>query len=111
MPRVSRALAPGAEVPGKESVFNNGALGVLTVVKRVNDLACLCGGASLIPSLAHLVKDLALLQLWHRLQFWLRFNSWHRNFHMPQGWPKKKKEKKKNGVLKEQGKTASPTGK
>ena len=38
-------------------------LGVPIVVQWVNDLAYLSGGASLIPSLALWVKDLALLQL------------------------------------------------
>ena len=36
-------------------------------------------------------KDIALLQLWHRLQLWLGFDPWPRKFHMPQAWPKERK--------------------
>ena len=48
--------------------------GVPAVAQWVNDLACLLGGASLIPSPVQWVKDLALLQLWQRSQLWLRFD-------------------------------------
>lgn len=37
-------------------------------------------------------KDLALPQLWHRLQLWLRFDPWQGNFHMLQLQAKKKKK-------------------
>ena len=57
----------------------------------VNNLACLCGGAGLIPSLVQWVKNLALPQLWHRSQLWLKFDPWPGNFHML-WWPKKKKK-------------------
>ena len=33
------------------------------------------------------VKDLALLQLWCRLQLWHRFDPWLGNFYMPRVWP------------------------
>ena len=36
-----------------------------------NDLACLCGDSSSIPTPVQWVKDPALLQLWYRLQLWL----------------------------------------
>ena len=56
------------------------------------------------------LKDLALPQLWHRLQLRLRFNPWPRNFRMlwvqplkrekkgaeGQDWPKKGLENLKN---------------
>lgn len=42
---------------------------------------------------AQWVKELALLQLCHRLQLQLRFNPWTGNFHMPWMQPKKKKKK------------------
>ena len=45
-------------------IFKNS--GVTTVAQWVNDLACLCEGAGLIPGPAQKVKDPALLQLWHR---------------------------------------------
>lgn len=46
--------------------------GVVAVVAQwVNDLACVCGGAGLIPSPELWVKDLALQQPWCRLQLWL----------------------------------------
>ena len=61
------------------------------MVQWVNDLACLCGGASLIPGPVQWVKDLALPQLWHRLQLSLEFNPWPRNFHML--WMQLKKKK------------------
>ena len=35
------------------------------------------------------VKDLALSLLW------CKFDPWPRNFHMLQGWPKRKKEREK----------------
>ena len=65
----------------------------------VNDLACLCGGTGSNPSPAQWVKHLALLQVWCRLHLWLRFDPWRRNFHMLQGWLKKKKRKKKEMKL------------
>ena len=37
------------------------------------------------------LKDLALLQLWHRSQLQLRFNHWPGNFHMSLVRPLKKK--------------------
>ena len=49
-------------------------------VQWVKDLACLCGSTGLIPSLAQWVKDLALQQLWRRLQLQLRFDPWPREF-------------------------------
>ena len=45
--------------------------------------------------MAQWVKDLALLQLWHKLQLWFRFSPWPRNFHMPWVQPLKKKKKRK----------------
>ena len=50
------------------------------------------------------VKNIALSQLWHRLQLQLRFHPWCRNFHMPRVWLKKREKKKKqlrnnSGVL------------
>ena len=45
--------------------------GIPAVAQWVNDLACLCKGAGLIPSPAQRVKDLALPQLWPRSQLWL----------------------------------------
>ena len=56
----------------------------------------LCHGSSRcwvtgsIPGLAQWVKDLVLLQLWHRLKLWLGFYPWPGNFHMPWVQPKKK---------------------
>ena len=35
--------------------------------------------AESILSLAQWVKDLALSQLWHRSQLWLRYDPWPRN--------------------------------
>ena len=71
------------------------------MVQRVNDPACLCGGAGSIPSLARWVKDPALLELWYGLQLWLSLNPWPGNFHMlwvqpeMKGREKKKKKAKK----------------
>ena len=45
------------------------------------------------------VKDLALLQLWHRLQLWPRFDPWPRNFHMTQVQLQKEKRKMFTAVL------------
>ena len=56
----------------------------------VNDLACLCGGASSITNLVQWVKDPELLQLWYRSQLWLGFHPWPRNFHMSWVWLKNK---------------------
>ena len=60
----------------------------------VNYSACLYGIAGLIPGLEQWVKNLALPQLWCRLQQLLGFNPWPRNFHMEVVWPKRKKKKK-----------------
>ena len=38
--------------------------------------------ASLIPGLYQWVKDLALPQLWQRLQLWLEFHPWLGNVHV-----------------------------
>ena len=63
--------------------------GVPTVVQQVKDLALsLQQLRSLLrckvnPSQAQWIEDPELLQLW------LRMNPWLRNFHMPQMWPKK----------------------
>ena len=77
---------------GHLATFFKEMLGVSAVVLWVNDLACLCGGAGSIPRLVQWVKDLALLQLWHRLQLWLGFSPWPENFQMLWRWPKKKKK-------------------
>jgi len=45
-----------------------------------------------VPAVAQWVNDLALLQLWHRLQLQFGFNPWPGNFHMPFVWLKKKKK-------------------
>ena len=42
-----------------------------------------------VPTVVQWVKDLVLLQLWHRLQLQLEFDPWPGNFHMLQVWPKK----------------------
>ena len=67
-------------------------IGVPVLMQQVNDLACLCGGASLIPSPAQWVKDLVLLQLWRRSQLQLGFSSCPGNFHVLQVWLKKEKK-------------------
>ena len=36
------------------------------------------------------LRDLALLQLWHRSELWLGFNPWPRTFHMSQAQPFKR---------------------
>ena len=66
-------------------------VGVSAVVQWVMDLARLCGGRD--PGPRKWVKGLTLLQLGHRSKFWLRFDPCPGSFHMPWGWPKKKKEK------------------
>ena len=40
------------------------------------------------------VKDLVLLQLWHRSQLQFRFNPWPENYHMPRVWLKKQKRER-----------------
>ena len=47
--------------------------------------------------LAQEIKDTALLQLWHRPQWWHRFNSWSRNFHIPWMWGKKERKGRREG--------------
>ena len=42
-----------------------------------------------VPAVAQWVKDLALLQLWYKLQLQLCFDPWPGNFHMPWMQPKK----------------------
>ena len=61
------------------------------MVKWVKDPSYLCGGACSIPCPMQWVKDPVLLQPWHGLQLWLRFDP-HGSFHMPRGQPKKKKK-------------------
>ena len=50
------------------------------------------GGRWGVPAGAKCIKDLALLQLWHRLPLQLGFNPWPRNFYMLQGQQKRKKK-------------------
>jgi len=59
-----------------ENALESKHSGVPAVVKWVNDPTSLCGGADSIPHLVQWVKDPELLLLWHRLQFWLRFDPW-----------------------------------
>lgn len=44
------------------------------------------------------VKDSALLQLWHRLQFWLRFNPWPRKFYAIGAAEKQTKKRKQRRI-------------
>ena len=60
----------------------------------VNGLACLCGGTRSILGLVQWIKNLELLQLWHRSHLWLGFDPWPRNFHVPRRQLKKKKNNK-----------------
>ena len=60
-------------------------LGLSAVAKWFNDLAYLCGGVGLTPGPAQWVKGPAL-QLWCRLQLWLGFDPWPRNFHRLREW-------------------------
>ena len=46
-----------------------------------------------VPAVAQQVKDLALLQLWHRLQLQLGYNAWPGNVHRLRVWLKKKKQR------------------
>ena len=47
--------------------------------------------------LAQWVKDLVLSLLWLRSLLWRRFDPWLRNFHIPPGQPKNRKEKEEEG--------------
>ena len=47
-----------------------------------------------VPTVVQQVKVLALLQLWHRLQLWLGFSPWPKNFHRPWVQPKEKKRER-----------------
>ena len=59
-----------------------------------NDLVCFYSGDGSIPGPEQWVKDSVLLQLWHRLQVWLRVNSWPLcHFPMPLGLLEEKKKK------------------
>ena len=70
--------------------------GISTEGQCVHHLACLYGIAGSIPILAQWVKDLvALLQLWHRSQLWLRLDPWPGNYHILQVWQKNRKETNK----------------
>ena len=46
----------------------------------------------MIPGQHDGLKDLALLEPWHRSQLWLRFSPWTGNFHMLWVCPKKKEK-------------------
>ena len=49
-----------------------------------------------VPAVPPWVKDLVLLQLWHRLQLQLRFDPWPGKFHIPiLVQPKKEKNRLK----------------
>ena len=57
----------------------------------------LCRAGMQVQSLAwRCAKDLALLQLWYRLQLWLRPDPWPRNSICHRATKKLKKKKKKN---------------
>ena len=68
----------------------------------INDLACLCVIASLIPGPVQWVEDLELPQLWHRMQMWLEVGvvwiqtlAWELPYAMCVAKKVKKKKKKK----------------
>lgn len=69
---------------------NISVMGISTVVQWVKklhwlqSLQGLSGGSGSFPGPVQWVKDLALPQLWCRLQLWLGFSPWPRNVHMPQ---------------------------
>ena len=65
----------------------------------VNDPACLGGGSSLLPDPTQWVKDLALLQLWHRLHLQLKFDPWPGTSICHGGSLKKRKEKETEEFL------------
>ena len=65
------------------------------MVQCVNDPACLCGIAGLIPGHIQRVKEPVLPQLWLRPQLQLRFDSQPRSFHMLLMQPKKAEKKVK----------------
>ena len=46
-----------------------------------------------VPTVVQQVKDLVLLQLWHRLHVCLKFDPWPRNFHTPRVWSNGGKKK------------------
>ena len=58
-----------------------------------------CWGIGFIPGPARWIKDLALLQLWHRLLLQLTFNPWPGNLHMPWMWQKKNEKQKTKTTL------------
>ena len=77
------------------------------MVLRINtweaqwDQQCLCSTRTQVqsPGPAQWVKDPALLQLWQRLQLWLRSDPWPRNY-ICYG-AERKKEGRKEGRKKE----------
>lgn len=74
-----------------KNIFKNNVEGFLLCYTKLRSWCCLCGRTGFIPSLAHWVKDPALLQRWRR-----RLHLWHGNFHMPRGSQKKKKNLNNN---------------
>ena len=62
------------------------------MAQSVNDPACLCGVAGLIPKPGQQVKDPELLQLWQRLHMRLTFHPWAGTFPVAGGGEKKKKK-------------------
>ena len=60
----------------------NMTAGFPTVAQWVNDLACLSGGACLMPS------QCSKLKIWRMSQLQLGFNPWPGNLHTPWGQPK-----------------------
>ena len=91
------AIAPIGPVTW-ESLYAVGAALEKRQKKRETEFrlwpACLYGGTSLIPSLAHWVKDPVLLKLRCRVQLQLRFDPWSGDFHMLRGQLKKKKRER-----------------
>ena len=49
--------------------------------------------------MAQWVKGMVLEQLWHRLQLWLGFSSWTKNFHVLWVWPEKRKKPSENQLI------------
>ena len=70
-------------INGLHTAVKKQGLGVPAVVQQLKDLVSFLRWCRFNPWPGAVAEDLALPQLWHRLQLQLRLSPWPGDFHVP----------------------------